>query len=112
MPIVSPGHNQEDLLMCLILLKYDEAWKRNKCSHYSISNKNSYSILQVAKMFNSPIVFLKSRPGERYASALTKLSYNNKVISKFEKIKLKNYINTIIKSIKYLVTNKKVFKIN
>ena len=100
LPIVSPGtqsrrftHVFDTVEVCY------EAWKRNKCSHYSISNKNSYSILQVAKMFNSPIVFLKSRPGERYASALTKFSYKNKVISRFGKIKLKNYINSFIKSI-------------
>ena len=35
------------------------AWKKNKCRHYSISNKKSYSIIQVAKMFNSKIKFLK-----------------------------------------------------
>ena len=28
-----------------------EAWKNNKCKHYSISNKKSYTILEVAKMF-------------------------------------------------------------
>ena len=106
LPIVSPGtqsrrftHVFDTVEVCY------EAWKRNKCSHYSISNKNSYSILQVAKMFNSPIVFLKSRPGERYASALTKFSYKNKVISRFGKIKLKNYINSFIK--KYLVFGNK-----
>ena len=30
-----------------------EAWKKNKCAHYSISNKNHYSLKEVAKMFNS-----------------------------------------------------------
>ena len=50
-----------------------EAFKANKCKYYSISNKNSYEILEVAKMFKSKIVFLKPRAGERYASALTKI---------------------------------------
>ena len=27
------------------------AWKRNKCNHYSISNKTSHTIINVAKMF-------------------------------------------------------------
>ena len=27
------------------------AWKKNLCRHYSIANRKSYSILQVAKMF-------------------------------------------------------------
>ena len=51
-----------------------ESWKKNKCAHYSISNKNFYSIKEVAKMFNSKIKFLKARPGERYASSLTNIS--------------------------------------
>ena len=55
-----------------------EAFKENKCKYYSISNNNSYSILEVAKMFKGKIKFLKPRLGERYASALTKISSNNK----------------------------------
>jgi len=75
-----------------------EAFKANKCRYYSISNKNSYSILQVAKMFKSRILFSKPRLGERYASALTKLSNNNKIIQKFGKLQLKHYISSFINS--------------
>jgi UDP-glucose 4-epimerase len=75
-----------------------EAFKLNKCSYYSISNKNSYSIFQVAKMFKSKIVLLKPRLGERYASALTKISNNNKLIQKFGKIQLKDYVSSFINS--------------
>ena len=74
------------------------AWKTNKSRHYSISNKKSYSILQVAKMFKSKIVFLPKRKGERYASALTNLSFSNRVHKKFGKIYLKDYINSFIKA--------------
>ena len=76
------------------------AWKLNKCSHYSISHKKSYSILSVAKMFGSKIRFLPPRKGERYASALTNISYNNKVIKLYGKINLKDYITSFIKSVK------------
>jgi UDP-glucose 4-epimerase len=65
------------------------AWKKNKCRHYSISNKKSYSIIQVAKMFNTKIKFLPSRGGERYASALTNMNLSNKVYKLFGKIQLK-----------------------
>ena len=51
-----------------------EAWRRDKCSHYSISHKNSFSILEVARMFKSKIKYLPPRLGERYASALTEMS--------------------------------------
>ena len=74
-----------------------EAWKKNRCSHYSVSHKKSYSILQTAKMFKSKIKFIKTSPGERYASSLVKMSLNNKIIQRFGKINLKDYITSFIK---------------
>ena len=74
-----------------------KAWKQNKCTHYSISNKNSYSILEVAKMFKHRVKYLKARKGERFASALTNMSLNNKIIKKYGKIHLKDYITSFIK---------------
>ena len=75
-----------------------EAFKENKCKYYSISNKYSYSIIDVAKMFKCKIKFLKPRLGERYASALTKISSNNKIIQKYGKLQLKDYVTSFIKS--------------
>ena len=74
------------------------AWKKNKCRHYSISNKKSYSILQVAKMFNHKIKFLPSRIGERYASALTSMNMSNKVYKLFGSTQLKDYVKDVINS--------------
>jgi len=75
-----------------------EAFKADNCRYYSISNKNSYSILQVAKMFKSKIILLKPRLGERYASALTKITNNNKITQKFGKLQLKDYVTSFINS--------------
>ena len=72
------------------------AWKNNKCRHYSISNKKSYSIIQVAKMFNTKFKLLPARPGERYASALTNMNLSNKVYKLFGSIQLKDYIKNIV----------------
>ena len=74
------------------------AWKRNMSRHYSISNKKSYTILQVAKMFGSKIKLLPPRRGERYASALTSMNLSNKVYKMFGKVKLKDYIKNVTKS--------------
>ena len=63
-----------------------EAWKRNRCSYYSISHRKSYSIVEVARLFNSKIKYLPKRPGERYASALTNMYLTNKVQKRFGKI--------------------------
>ena len=49
-------------------------------------------------MFNSKIVMLSSRSGERYASALTKISQNNHIIRRYGKINLKDYISSFIKN--------------
>ncbi|WP_218836659.1 NAD-dependent epimerase/dehydratase family protein [Candidatus Pelagibacter communis] len=73
------------------------AYQQSKCRHYSISNKKSYSIVQVARMFNSKIKFLPPRPGERYASALTSMNLSNKVYKLFGKTKLRDYLREIIK---------------
>ena len=74
------------------------AWKQNKCRHYSISSKESYSIIQVAKMFETRFKFLAERPGERYASALTNMNLSNKVYKLFGTINLKKYVKNLIKS--------------
>ena len=76
-----------------------EAFKADKCRYYSISNKKLYSVIEVAKMFKSKIIFLKPRLGERYASALTKIANNNKIIQKYGKLQLKDYISYFIKSV-------------
>ena len=96
--VVSPGtqtrrftHIKDTISTCY------EAWLKNKCTHYSISSQKSYSIIKVAEMFNYKIKLLKARPGERYASSLTNMSLNNKIIKKYGKIHLKDYITSFIK---------------
>ena len=74
------------------------AWKKNMCQHYSVSHKKSYTIIEVAKMFNSKIKFVPSRKGERYASALTSMNLSNKVYKIFGKINLKDHIINILKN--------------
>ena len=76
-----------------------QAWKKNLCRHYSIASKESFSILEVAKLFNHKIIYLRKRAGERYASALTNMNLSNKVYKYFGKIRLKDYINRITSSI-------------
>tara|TARA_B100001027_G_scaffold215494_1_gene189574 strand:+ start:807 stop:1712 length:906 start_codon:yes stop_codon:yes gene_type:complete len=97
--VVKPGtqtrrftHISDTIRVCY------KAWKSNKCAYYSISHKKSYSIQAVAKMFKTNITYLPRRSGERYASALTNLSYNNKIIKYYGKINLKDYISSFIKN--------------
>tara|TARA_Y200000002_G_scaffold242080_1_gene200225 strand:- start:308 stop:1201 length:894 start_codon:yes stop_codon:yes gene_type:complete len=98
LPVVRPGtqsrrftHIHDTIKVCYI------AWKKNKCRNYSVSNKKSYTIEQTAKLFKSKIIYLPSRKGERFASALTNISLNSKVYKYYGRIKLKNYIEDFIK---------------
>ena len=77
------------------------AWKKNKCRHYSISNKKSYTVLEVAKLFGGKIKYLPRRKGERFASALTNMNLSKKVYKIDGKMELKNYIKLIKKRQKY-----------
>ena len=97
LPIVKPGsqtrrftHIDDTVEVCYL------AWKKKLSRHYSISSKKSFSINEVAKMFKSKVKYLKKRPGERYASALTNMNLSNKVYKYFGKINLADYINDFI----------------
>ena len=97
--VVKPGnqsrrftHIDDTINICYL------AWKKNKCRHYSISHKQSYKILDVARMFKKKIKFLKNRAGERYASALTSMNLSNKVYKYYGVKNLKNYIQSFINS--------------
>ena len=101
LPVVKPGsqsrrftHITDTVKVCY------NAWKSNKSRFYSISNKDSYTILEVAKMFSNKIRFLPPRKGERYASALTSLSLSNKIYRTYGKIKLKEYVKDFVKKSK------------
>jgi len=98
LPIVRPGNQTRRFthIFDTVEVCY-KAWKSNLCRHYSIANHKSYSILQVAKLFNSKIKYLPKRRGERYASALTNMSLSNKVYKYFGKNNLADYIKKIVK---------------
>ena len=99
LPIVKPGtqtrrftHINDTVNICYL------AWKKNLCRHYSISNKKSYSILEVAQMFKTNLKYLKKRRGERNVSSLINKNLSNKMYKYFGKINLKDYIKNFIEN--------------
>ena len=76
------------------------AWKENKNRHYQLSSNKSYTILQVAKLFNSKINFIKKKLGERYKSSKVKNIGEFKIFPIQCKKKLDIYIKDYIKSLK------------
>jgi UDP-glucose 4-epimerase len=97
LPVVRPGtqvrrftHVFDTVKACIF------AWRKNKCKHYSIASKQCYSIIEFASMFKSKIRYLPMREGERFASALTEMNLNNKIIRLPAKIKLRDYIKNFL----------------
>jgi len=97
LPVVRPGtqarrftHVLDTTKACIF------AWKKNKCKHYSVANKKSYSIIELAKLFKSKIRYLPKRAGERFSSALTNMNLNNSIIRLPASIKLKDYISNFL----------------
>jgi len=98
-PIVRPGtqtrrftHVHDTIKACIF------AWKKNNCKHYSVASKESFSIIELAKLFKNKVQYLPKRNGERFASALTKMNLNNKIIRLSADIKLKDYVNNFLRN--------------
>ena len=97
LPVVKPGtqvrrftHVYDTVKACIF------AWVKNKNKHYSVANNQSFNIIEVANLFKSKIRYLPMRKGERFASALTNMNLNNKIIRLSAKIRLKDYINNFL----------------
>jgi UDP-glucose 4-epimerase len=97
LPVVKPGtqarrftHVYDTIKACVF------AWKKNKGKHYSIASRQSFSIIELAKLFKSKIRYLPMRKGERFASALTKMNLSNRIVRLSAKIRLKDYINNFL----------------
>ena len=95
--IVKPGSQKRDFThIDDIINGCYLALKRGKQKDYMLGTHKQYSILQIAKMFKTKIKFLPPRDGDRSKSntpnnnAFNYLGYR-------AKIKIKDYINNIIK---------------
>jgi len=98
LPVVKPGtqtrrftHVKDTVNACLI------AWKKNKNKHYSVASDKSYSIIELAKLFNKKIKYLPERKGERFSSSLAHTNFNNKILKLSAKIRLKDYIKKFLR---------------
>jgi len=97
LPVVRPGtqarrftHISDTIKACVF------AWKKNKCKHYSVASKQSFRIIELAKLFKKKIRYLPKRKGERFVSALTKMNLNNNIIRLPAKITIKDYVNNFL----------------
>ena len=100
LPVVKPGtqkrnftHINDTVDACFY------AFKKNKNRQYTVSHKNSYSILEVAKFFQQKFKLVTHRKGERFKSTLMNKVLNQKLYHLKGKIDLKNYIHNFLKTL-------------
>ncbi|WP_440672810.1 NAD-dependent epimerase/dehydratase family protein [Candidatus Pelagibacter sp. HIMB1715] len=95
--VVKPGTQRRDFTHIDDIVKGCYlAWKKGKQNHYMLGTKKTYSIIEIAKMFNTKIKFLPKRPGERFGSTIPN---NNakKILGYTAKKDIRDYIINIVK---------------
>ena len=94
--IVKPGTQKRDFTHIDDIVKGCYlAMIKGRQDEYMLCTKKSYSIIQIAKMFNTKIKFIKKRPGDRFGS--TTINNNAEKILGFKAIKdIKTYIRNLI----------------
>jgi UDP-glucose 4-epimerase len=94
--IVKPGSQKRDFTHINDIVRGCYlAMIKGRQTEYMLCTNKTYSIIQIAKMFNSKYKFLKSRPGDRFGS--TTLNNNAKKILGFNgKKDIKTYIADFI----------------
>ena len=96
--IVKPGTQMRDYTHIDDILEgCYKAVIKNKNKEYMLSSGKKFSILQIAKMFNTKYKYIPSRPGDRKDSIVK----NNKekiILGLKAKISISNYIKNFIKT--------------
>jgi len=95
--IVKPGSQKRDFTHISDIIKGCYlAFTKGKQNEYMLCSKRQYTILQIAKMFQTKIKFLPTRDGERFGASIPN---NNalKYLGYKPKINIKDYISNYIK---------------
>ena len=96
--IVKPGTQRRDFTHISDIVRGCVlAWKKGKQNDYMLGTKKTYSINEIAKMFNSKIKYIPSRPGERFGSTIPN---NNakKILGYSAEQDIKDYIKDLVKN--------------
>ena len=95
--VVRPGNQRRDFTHIKDIVNGCYlAWKKGKQNEYMLGTQKNYSIIEIAKFFNSKIKYLPSRPGERFDSIIKNNNAKN-ILGYQSKINIKDYIKEFIK---------------
>ena len=96
--VVSPGNQKRDFTHVYDIVDgFIKAGFTKNNKEYQLASGTLYSILQVAKMFNSKIKMIPVRPGERFSSQRDDLKTSHRELNFKPKYNLKKYISHFIK---------------
>jgi len=96
--VVSPGSQKRDFTHVYDIVEgFIKAGFYKKNQEYQLASGKLYTIMQVAKMFESKIKVIPQRPGERFSSKRDNLSKSKKELNFKIKYNLKKYIQDFIK---------------
>ena len=95
--IVKPGTQKRDFTHIDDIVRGCYlAWKRGTQNHYMLGTQKNYSIMEIAKVFNTRIKYLPYRPGERFGSTIPN-DNAKKILGYSTSIDIKDYIKNLIK---------------
>ena len=95
--VVKPGSQKRDFTHIDDIIRGCYlAWIKGRQNDYMLGTKKQYTILQIAKMFNSKIKYLPPRNGERFGTSIPNNNATTHLGYK-PKIDIKDYIKNFIK---------------
>ncbi len=96
--VVKPGLQKRDFTHVFDIVRgFIRAGFEKSNKEYQLASGKVYTILKVAKMFNSKIKMIPKRPGERWSSSSENLSKSIKDLNFKTKYTLDSYISDFIK---------------
>ena len=100
--VVSPGSQKRDFTHVYDIVEgFIKAGFYKKNQEYQLASGKLYSVMQVAKMFNTQIKLIPQRTGERFSSKRDNLSKSKRELNFKIKYDLKKYIQDFIKNHNY-----------
>ncbi len=94
--VIKPGTQKRDFThVDDIINGVMSAWKKNLNGEFMLGTNRNTSVIDIAKLFNHPIVYIEKKPGERLSSTIPDLESQKKLGYK-AKIRIEDYIRSFL----------------
>mgnify|MGYP001253574468 CR=1 FL=1 len=94
--VIKPGTQKRDFThVDDIINGVMSAWKKGLNGDFMLGTNRNTSVIDIAKLFNHPIVYIEEKPGERLSSTIPDLESQKKLGYK-AKIRIEDYIRSFL----------------